>query len=138
METHENKELTKKVLNALDPKYILSQDQQSKITNVFRKFRDHEKELQTTAQKAAITGQKHISTFEKGKQLYQKTKEYMGKQAIFNPKGSTYKRGIYNRGKNMPTLNQSITSDDYRKLQRTKGGNKTRKRTNTLANSMRK
>ena len=69
MGTHENKELTKKVLNALDPKYILSQDQQSKITNVFRRFRDHEKDIQTIAQKAAMTGKKHLD----------KTKDWMGK-----------------------------------------------------------
>ena len=134
MATDENKELTKKVLNALDPKYISSQDQQDKLTSVFRKFRDHTKVLQTTAQKAAITGEQHL----KKKGFFQKGKEWMGKQAFFNPKGSTYKRGIYNRGKNMPMLDQKITSDEYRKLKRTKGGSKTRKLSNTLANSMRK
>ena len=105
MATDENKELTKKVLNALDPKYISSQDQQDKLTSVFRKFRDHTKVLQTTAQKAAITGEQHL----KKKGFFQKGKEIMGKM------GTTIK----NRFK-----------------RKQPGG--TRKRTNTLANSMRK
>ena len=93
MASHENKELTKKVLNALDPKYILGQGQQGKITNVFRKFRERTQDLKTIAQKAAITGKKHLE------------------------KLSPFKNGIFSRKK---------------------GGNKTRKLSNTSANSMRK
>jgi len=90
MET-QNKELTKKVLNALDPKYILSQDQQSKITSVFRSFRERSEKSKKNTMDLARAGIKHVTSLEKGKQLFQKGKEWMGKQAIFNPKATMKK-----------------------------------------------
>jgi hypothetical protein len=59
--SHENKELTKKVLNALDPKYILSQDQQSKVTTVFKRFRDKEEDNKEAVEDLASVGLDRIS-----------------------------------------------------------------------------
>jgi hypothetical protein len=59
--SHENKELTKKVLNALDPKYILSQDQQSKVTAVFKRFRDKEEENKEALEDLASAGLDRLS-----------------------------------------------------------------------------
>jgi len=54
--SHENKELTKKVLNALDPKYIFSQDREAKVTSVYKSFRDKEADKEKAVQALASAG----------------------------------------------------------------------------------
>ena len=135
MGSNENKELTKKVLTALDPKYILGQGQQGKITNVFRKFRERTQDLQAIAQKAAITGEKHLEK----KGFFKRAKEWRSKQPFFNPT-ATRRKSMYEnlnaRGK-MPHTSK-IKPSNYRNPNPWSGGNKTRKLSNTSANSMRK
>ena len=63
--SHENKELTKKVLNALDPKYIFSQDREAKVTSVYKSFRDKEADKEKAVQALASAGLDRLSVFQR-------------------------------------------------------------------------
>ena len=73
--SYENRELTKKVLNALDPKYILSQDQQEKVTSVFKRFRDKEEDNEEAVEELATAGLESLSNPEKKKGFFQRRAE---------------------------------------------------------------
>jgi hypothetical protein len=111
--SYENRELTKKVLNALDPKYISSQDQQEKITSVFKRFRDKEEDNEEAVEELATAGLERLSSPEKKKGFFQRRAEAArqtrklgdryNRQAARGTMGSLVPFGDYERKKQYRT-----------------------------------